>query len=240
MMRTLFALLITFLITFLLAYGSAAQRTMDRVPIPHIKKDIAVDAFADGAWKKAAKVVIRTYWSGETAPESRGFAARLLWSDSALYVRFDAEQNEPLVVSDKPELSKKVRGLWERDVCEIFIAPDRSTPNKYYEFEVAPTGEWIDLGIEVTPEKRITDWDYASGMQAAAKIEKNKVVEVIKIPFKALGRTPRAGDVWLGNLFRCIGSGSTRGYLAWRPTRTAEPAFHVPSAFGELEFESGP
>src|SRR5438445_10396853 len=128
---------------------------MDRIRIGHIKRDIAISAFKDKAWRHALPVGIDTYWSGEKAPETRKFEARLLWSATALYVRFEAAQHEPLVVSDKPDLTKKIRGLWDRDVCEIFIAPDRSTRNKYYEFEVAPTGEWIDLGIEVTPEKRI-------------------------------------------------------------------------------------
>ena len=216
--------------------ATLGQKKDNRVRIRHVDHEIGVSTFSDKAWRDAKKVEIETYWSGDEAPESREFEARLLWSDSALYVRFEAEQHEPLIVSEHPDVTKKVRGLWERDVCEIFIAPDRSTPNKYFEFEVAPTGEWIDLGIEVTPEKRITDWDYASGMEAAARIERNKVVEIIKIPFKALGRTPKTGDIWLGNLFRCVGKDPTRGYLAWRPTHTPTPAFHVPTAFGEFEF----
>jgi len=212
------------------------MKKTDRVEIPHVKTEIDVSAYDDNIWSHARHIEIDTYWSGEIAPQTRRIDARLLWSNTALYARFAAEQHEPLVVSDKPDLRKKVHGLWDRDVCEIFIAPDRSTPNKYFEFEVAPTGEWIDLGIEVTSDKRLTDWDYASGMEAFAKVDADKVFEVIKVPFKALGRIPKVGDVWLGNLFRCIGKGSTRGYLAWRPTRTKEPSFHVPSAFGEFEF----
>lgn len=211
---------------------------MDRVSIAHIKKDIAIAEFDDHSWDRADKIEIVTYWSGQTAPTTRAFEVRLLWSDNALYVRFEAQQAEALIVSEKPDLTKKVHGLWERDVFEIFIAPDLSTANKYYEFEVAPTGEWIDLAIEVTPEKRITDWEYASNMEAAAKIDGTQVVELIKIPFDALGRTPKPGDVWLGNLFRCVGEGPDRGYLAWRPTRTKEPRFHVPDAFGEFEFKN--
>jgi hypothetical protein len=208
----------------------------DHVRIRHVKKEIVVFDFDNNIWSQAHRVDIDTYWSGEPAPPTRRFTARLLWSDSALYVRFDAEQHEPLVVSDKPDIRKKTHGLWDRDVCEIFIAPDTSTPNKYFEFEVAPTGEWIDFGIEITPDKRLTGWDYASGMDTFAKVDWDKVFEVIKIPFKALGRTPKMGDVWLGNLFRCVGEGKTRGYLAWRPTHTREPSFHVPSAFGEFKF----
>ena len=213
-----------------------ALNKMDRVSIRHIQKDIDVGSFDERTWLASDKVEIASYWSGETAPAPRRLEARLVWSDSSLYVRFEAEQHEPLIVSDKPDLTKKAKGLWDRDVCEIFIAPDRSFPNKYFEFEVAPTGEWIDLAIEVTPAGRRSDLEYASGMQTAAKIRGDKIIAVMKIPFKALGRTPKVGEIWLGNLFRCIGSDGTRGYLAWRPTRTSKPNFHVPSAFGEFQF----
>jgi alpha-galactosidase len=175
-------------------------------------------------------------WSGEKAPGERRFWAWLLWSDKYLYARFVAPHAEPLVVNSKPDLTKKTMGLWERDVCEIFIAPDKTTPNKYFEFEIAPTGEWIDLGIEVTPKERLTDWKYSSKMQSAASDIKGETYLAIKIPFSSLGRTPKAGDVWLGNVFRCIGKDPTRGYLAWRPTKTPNPNFHVPSAFGEFHF----
>jgi hypothetical protein len=213
-----------------------AMNNTDRVEISHVKTEIDISAFDASIWSHAHGVEIDTYWSGEMAPQTRRFDARMLWSDTALYVRFAAEQHEPLVLSEIPDRRKKVRGLWDRDVCEIFIAPDRDAPNKYFEFEVAPTGEWVDLGIEVTPETRSTDWDYASGMEAFAKVDLEKVYEVIRIPFKGLGSTPKVGDIWLGNLFRCVGTGRTRGYLAWRPTHTKEPAFHVPDAFGEFEF----
>jgi hypothetical protein len=38
------------------------------------------------------------------------------------------------------------------------------------------------------------------------------------------------------NLCRCVGEDPDRGYLAWRPTHTAEPNFHVPTAFGTIVF----
>jgi hypothetical protein len=209
---------------------------MDRIPIAHINREITLAEFDDTIWAKAGNVDVNSYWSGDKAPESRRFTARLLWSDTSLYVRFDAEQHEPLVVSGEPVLTEKVYGLWERDVCEIFIAPDASMPNRYYEFEISPSGEWLDLGIELTPKGGVTNWEYTSGMETAVKIDRDNVIEVVRIPFGALGGKPEAGDVWLGNLFRCVGRGETRGYLAWRPTKTAKPSFHVPSAFGEFEF----
>ncbi len=209
--------------------------TKNGLEIKHTK-DLAIEDLSAPEWNKAKEVSTTKYWSGEAAPDGRHFSARLLWSDSALYVRFEANQDEPLVVSEKPDLSKKVRGLWDRDVCEIFIAPDAKHGNKYYEFEIAPTGEWIDLGIEVTPKERLTDFDYRSGMTSSVDVEKNKIVMAIKIPFASLGKTPKAGEIWLGNLFRCVGKGPTRGYLAWQPTMTKTANFHVPPAFGEFHF----
>lgn len=217
------------------AFDVSAKMT-DKIKIAHIKNDFSIGELNDKSWKKAQDISIEKYWSGENAPVGRHATAKLLWSDSALYVRFEANQAEPLVISDAPNLKIKMRGLWDRDVCEIFIAPRREDFRHYFEFEIAPTGEWIDLGIYQKPDERITDWDYNSGMKSAAKIEKDKVVMAIKIEWKSFGKTPQAGDVWLGNIFRCVGAGVSRGYLTWQPTLTKEASFHVPEKFGEFEF----
>lgn len=207
-----------------------------KIKIAHVENDFFVNEFDSNYWVNAQNILIEKYWSGETAPIGRHFKAKILWSNSSLYVRFEANQDEPLIVSETPNLKTKTHGLWERDVCEIFVAPDRNEPRKYYEFEIAPTGEWIDLAIRKMSSKRETDFEYDSGMQTAARIEKDKITMATKIEWKAFGKMPQAGDIWLGNLFRCVGSGETRGYLAWSPTETEEPAFHIPEKFGEFEF----
>lgn len=222
-----------------LAAGAVAQKKMikrSRVTVTYVKADFPVTDLESKNWDGASPVVIDKYWSGEKAPEGRRAEARMVWSDTALYVRFEAAQTEPLVMSDKPNLKTKTDKLWDRDVCEIFIAPDKDNRNKYYEFEIAPNGEWIDVGIEVLPHKRKSDWNYSSGMESAARIDQGKVMMAIKIEFDALGKTPKAGDVWLGNLLRCVGTDPGRGYLTWQPTKTKNPNFHVPDKFGELEF----
>ena len=228
---------IFFVITFLLfGYSNLNAQSKMNYKIAHIEKDFSIGELDNKSWAKAKEVSIKKYWSGKDAPQDRQFKAKVLWSETAVYVRFEANQNEPLIVSEKANLETKTRGLWDRDVCEIFLAPDKNEPHKYFEFEIAPNGEWIDLGIYQKTGERITDWNYASGMKPAAKIEKDKIVMAIKIEWKAFGKTPKVGDVWLGNLFRCVGAGETRGYLAWSPTETKEPAFHVPEKFGEFEF----
>lgn len=212
------------------------ENKKEKISIQFSRNDFSVAEFNYDNWKQAVEVRIEKYWSGEIAPAGRHFKAKLLWSDSAFYVRFEVNQNEPLIVSDAPNLKSKTRGLWDRDVCEIFLAPDKNEPRRYFEFEIAPNGEWIDLEIYQKTDERITDFDYESGMETAAKIEEDKIFMAIKIGWKAFGGKPNAGDIWLGNLFRAVGAGETRGYLAWSPTGTEKPNFHVPERFGEFEF----
>jgi alpha-galactosidase len=201
-----------------------------------IAADISASLLEAADWERCPPAILDKYWSGEEAPASRHSRARALWSPAAIYFRFDAAQDEPLVVSQSRITDAKTIGLWERDVCEVFIAPERNAPQRYFEFEAAPTGEWLDVAIDLTTGERQSDWTYESGMRVASRARRGEVSIAIEIPWTAFGKTPVEGDAWLGNLFRCVGSGSERGYLAWRPTGTPEPAFHVPAAFGEFRF----
>jgi len=197
---------------------------------------VGVAEFDAMVWDECEPALIAHLWSGAVAPVERRAETRVCWSDEALHVRFVCQQHEPLVVSAKPKTDRKTLGLWDRDVCEIFVAPNRVRPERYFEFEAAPSGEWVDLGILVTPEGRETDWEYRSGMKAAASVSEREVKIGIVIPWSASIPKPGRGDVWLVNVFRCIGPEGPDRYLAWRPTYTPEPAFHVPEAFGELRF----
>jgi len=233
-MKNIFAIIALICISITLAFSQA--KMTDKIQIAHIKNDFSINELDNKNWQKSKETTIEKYWSGENAPVGRHFKAKLLWSKTALYIRFEANRTETLIVSETPNLKSKTRGLWDRDVCEIFIAPDKDEPRKYFEFEIAPNGEWIDLAIHQLPNERKTDFDYDSGMQSKAVIEKDKVTMAIKVEWKAFGKTPKIGDVWLGNLFRCVGSGAGRGYLAWQATRTEQANFHVPEKFGKFEF----
>jgi len=229
-------ILILLSISFCLPTIAQGQRmTKPTAKIIHIANDFAVTELDNPKWKGSSELKVGAYWNGTGAPAGRQFAVRMLWSDSGLYVRFEATQAEPLVITDKPELTKKTMRLWDRDVCELFLAPNKDEPRRYAEFEIAPTGEWLDLMVDWrNAEPR--DWEYISGMEPATRIEKEKVTMAMKIPWKAFGKKPSVGDVWLGNLFRQVGSGETRGYMAWSPTMTKGPQFHVPEKFGEFAF----
>jgi hypothetical protein len=191
----------------------------------------------DECWSECRPVHITHRWSGAESPATRHAEVRLSWTAEALTARFVCAQNEPLVVALNPITTEKTIGLWDRDVCEIFIAPDVNNINDYFEFEAAPTGEWIDIAIHMTPTGRQSEWDYASGMTTTNKLEANQLIVTITIPWSERIPKPARGDEWRVNLFRCVGPDERTRYLAWRPTHTLEPNYHVPEAFGVLRFD---
>lgn len=202
---------------------------------PYSDVSLATNAFDHPAWTRAQPIQITKKWSGEAAPASRHGEARIIWTDESLVVRFLCRQEEPLTANANPQLSKKTLRLWDRDVCEIFIAPDPKTPGRYFEFEASPAGEWVDLAIAFEPRGRQTDFEFHSGMSAAASVAREQLTIAMQIPWSQFLPRPQQGDTWRVNLFRCVGVGDDR-YLAWQPTYAAEPNFHVPEAFGWLEF----
>jgi hypothetical protein len=202
----------------------------------YVERPLSADDFDNDGWQKCEPVMIAHEWSGKPAPVERHAEVRICWSDEALHVRFVGKQHEPLVVSEEPKTERKTLGLWDRDVCEIFVAPNPEDPSRYFEFEASPAGEWVDLGLVIASEGRLTDWDYASGMRVAAEIEETRIKVGINIPWSASIPKPNLNDMWLVNLFRCVGPEAPDRYLAWRPTYTPEPNFHVPEAFGKLYF----
>jgi hypothetical protein len=186
-------------------------------------------------WSRAQPIHITHKWSGEAAPASRHAEARILWTNEFLIVRFVCRQEEPLTLYSNPQIHTKTPRLWDRDVCEIFLAPDPDTPERYFEFEASPAGEWVDIAITFTPTGRETSFEFQSGMKAAASIHAKQTIICMAIPWSLYIPQPTSGDRWRVNLFRCVGLGDER-YLAWQPTYTDEPNFHVPEVFGELEF----
>ena len=207
-----------------------------QIVAPYVDTPIDKADFDNANWENCERIPIEHYWSGEPAASTRHAEAWICWSNEALHVRFVCVQREPLIISDNPRTDQKTLGLWDRDVCEIFLAPNAADPSRYFEFEAAPTGEWVDLGIKIKPSGRETDWDYASGLTTAAKLENDQLSIGMRIPWSKSIPKPAPGEVWRFNVFRCVGPEAPERYLAWRPTQTPEPNFHVPDAFGYLRF----
>jgi hypothetical protein len=82
--------------------------------------------------------------------------------------------------------------LWDRDVVEMFLGDDWKNIRHYREFEIAPTGDWIDLAIDLDHESDDQSW--RSGWTTAAHIDEGKHIwyAAARIPLRAI--SSRAGE----------------------------------------------
>jgi alpha-galactosidase len=118
-------------------------------------------------------------------------------------------------------------------VVEAFLQPDPAHQYSYREFEVSPNGMWVDL--DIFPAGRA---DLKSGLQrSVVKDEKSRVwIAELAIPMSSLTTKFNPAAIWRANFYRVEGRKEPRTYLAWQPTHTPQPNFHVPTAFGKLRF----
>lgn len=217
-------------------FDNARKLLVRTLPPPTLKaKRIGTDFEIDGkpddaAWKDAAYARIDYgIRSGEARP-GLSTAAQVLWSDKFLYISYSAPF-EKLTTFDPPSETERL-GLWDRDVVEAFIGTNPDNGKNYSEFEVAPTGEKLDVRLDL-PAK---DFAWSSGFTAAVHIDEAARIwsTEMRIPIAAISDVaPKAGEtVWRLNFYRS--SKSDRAFLGWAPT--ASGSAHTPERFGSLEF----
>jgi len=133
--------------------------------------------------------------------------------------------------------------LWEEDVVEVFLAPEKL--ERYFEIEVNPMGTTFDalvesprLGSDTMTVDR--DWTCEGLRTAIRRTTINGSVRVetlIAIPLRAIGAAIASGARWRANFFRIDRSPEGDEFSAWRPTWCTPADFHVPRSFGTLVFD---
>jgi len=184
------------------------------------------------SWEKAPALRFDRDWRGEKADPGRATEVRLLWTAETLFLRFDCSFRNITVFPDARADGWR-NELWDRDVAEAFLQPDSSDPFVYKEFEVSPNGMWIDLAVSHGKIKELR-----SGLRR--RVLKDEVAKrwtaELTLPMKRLTTQFDPKRAWKANFFRIEGEAEPRFYAAWSPTHSPRPNFHVPSAFGTLEF----
>jgi hypothetical protein len=194
-----------------------------------------VDGFPDASeWERAEPIGFDRDWQGRNADLGRSTGVRLLWSPDEIYIRFVCRYRELFVFEKADRPDGRRDHLWDRDVAETFLQPDRFGEKYYSEFEVSPNGFWIDLAI--TPSADLQD--LRSGLRRSVQVAASEKVwtAILAIPIKSVTSKFDPQQPWRANFFRCEGRDPNRAYLSWRPTNTPEPNFHVPQQFGSLQF----
>ena len=206
---------------------------MDEIVAHYVNHEITLSAAHPAEeWREAPPIWFCTDWQGLQENPALLTEVRALWSRRTLFLRFECRFRELHVFEDAAPDGRRDR-LWERDVVEAFLQPDAARERSYKEFEVSPNGMWIDL--DICPAGRS---DLNSGMERSASIDeaRRRWSAELAIPLASLSPNVSSGAMWRANFYRVEGRQEPRHYLAWRPTHTPQPNFHVPSAFGVLRF----
>jgi hypothetical protein len=184
----------------------------------------------DPLWSRATPVCWETDNDGHTTGVVT--RARFAYSSRALYVLWQIESTGFNTDLTRPTDAPRAR-LYEEDCVELFLGPDPSEPWRYYEMEHGPFGHFWDLEIDRRAKKADDSW--SSGAVIATAREPSESAATIEAMITAPGivRALAPGARLPMGLYRMEGR-DPRVYLAWSPTRTKVPNFHVPAAFGSL------
>jgi hypothetical protein len=216
----------------MLANGAQAQTAVLVSTRATADAELTADP-ASSFWKSANGVVIETDYSGNPVMNHRT-EVRSRWTAGNLYLLYTC-QYEELNLKPDPSTTTETNRLWNWDVAEAFLGSDPHDINRYKEFQVSPQGEWVDLDIDRSGQKRGGGVTWNSGFQVKARIDSSKKVWYgeMKIPFEALGVAQPAPDRELrAGFFRIAGVEPNKKHVSWQVT--GGKTFHVPERFATL------
>jgi Carbohydrate family 9 binding domain-like len=223
------------------AYTSDAQ-----IMARSCKQDFTPDGdLAKPAWKAAQWVEFDHDMTGRRSYPGAATRVAALWSRRYVYFGFSCRYDR-LNVYQGEDPAKERWELWNRDVVEVFLNPQPEHLNHYYEFEVAPNNQWIDLEIDKT-KVPFNDAAWNSGFTHATRVGASGDAPrrvwtcEMRVPIAALAVTVMPPQQeWRINFFRADGpsgpgNNNERRFLAWS-TIPEGTTFHTPSRFGRLRF----
>jgi alpha-galactosidase len=205
---------------------------------------VDVDFMPDGnldkaAWSQTAKVHFdRDAFKGAALPQLETTVASL-WSAQYLYLAYWCKYTALYTYEGEDPAAQRWQ-LWDRDVVEAFIAPQPNETSHYYEFEVAPNNQWIDLEIHCGSEDS-PNAQWNSHFLHATRIDApNRIwTAEMRIPCAPMGAAViNENTEWRMNLYRADGRGpdAERNLMCWNPLPLNNGSFHQPASFGTLRF----
>src|SRR3989449_11430605 len=176
--------------------------------IPHVAEapDLNTDPHSP-TWSHASSTWIERDCTHQIDYPKLRTEVRGFWTNSDLYLLFISPYKE-LNLWLPADNSKDRLKLWDRDVVEFFLGDDWTDINHYREFEIAPTGDWVDLAIDLNRSTYDANWN--SGWQRQGRIdEKDRIWDAsARVPFRAVAeKQVITGTKWRANLYRIDGLG---------------------------------
>jgi len=211
--------------------------------VPYVPGEPTLDVDpASATWKNAGTAKILKDCSRMLDYPDLDTTVRGFWTDQSLYLLFACPYRSLNRFPPAGNGSDREK-LWDRDVVEVFLGDDWKNIRHYREYEIAPTGERVDLAINLDGGGGGRAWN--SGWQTRARIDDAAKVwyASARIPLASVSTSPVVASTrWRMNLYRIDGDGpdSVRRFLCWQPTCVVNrDPNHVPEAFGTLMFLPG-
>jgi hypothetical protein len=189
-------------------------------------------------WANAQEQVLWKDCYRQIEYPKRKTTIKVFWTDTDLYVFFRCPYSK-LNIFTPANHSEARMNLWDRDVVEMFVGDDWKNTGHYREFEMAPTGDWIDLAIDL--ERKSFDHTWRSGWETLARVDKAHKTwyAAARIPLTAISdKQVTAGTTWRVNFYRIDGRGgkNKRHFMCWQPTCDRKHGNHTPESFGSFLF----
>ena len=184
-------------------------------------------------WEKVPELDDFSYpWQNQKAPVTT-FSA--YYDQNHLYFRFVAFCSKPLVyIKDNSKLE-----VIHSERVEIFFRSDKKM-SPYYCLEIDPYGRVLDYKA-ILYRKFDRNWQWPESLSIESKInDKNYTVEG-KISLSILNQLDLINNnniqigLFRGHCTNLVGNAATLKWISWVDSKTPEPDFHVPSAFGILK-----
>lgn len=208
-------------------------------------KRAAADIMPDGDlskdfWRGVPHVTFDHTGDGtEHYPDSETQVASV-WTPNFVYFAYWCKYRT-LFMYEGEDPAKERFGLWIRDAAEVYLNPRPEHLNQYYEFEVAPNNQWVDIAIDLDkPQHGNINWN--SQFEHGAQIDPRQHLWTaeMRIPVKAFSVPPLTpGTEWRLNLYRIDGPGADpqRRFLCWSLLPPGpNKSFHQPASFGLIKF----
>lgn len=215
-----------------------AYSSMASAETGHSSADFVPDGdLSKPLWKHAKWLEFDNDASGKSHYPELTTRVASLWTETQIYFAFSGRYDSLNTYEGENPKAERWQ-LWDRDVVEVFLNPQPERVNHYFEFEVAPNNQWIDLEIDKTKDP-FNDASWNSGFEHATRIDAKHHVWTteVRIPLAVMNvKDPRPGAQWRVNFFRAAGIGGEehRKFLAWS-TIPEGKTFHVPTRFGILK-----
>lgn len=191
-------------------------------------------------WQHAARITIDRDRFGHIRFPASETQVSSLWTPGYVYFAYWCKYRSLNIYAGE-DPGKERWELWNRDVVEVFLNPQPERFLHYYEFEVAPNNQWIDLEIDLV-KTPMNDAGWDSHFEHATKVDAEHKVWLVemRIPVKSMQAVAiNPGDEWRLNLYRCDGPGddTQRRFMSWSPLPAGtNNSYHQPASFGIIKF----